>query len=76
MNLGWQDLLALGIVLAAAGYLARLAWSAVTRKRESGCGTGCGKCSAGSAGSPSSVKPVVTIGSLKRSSHREDEALS
>ena len=28
MNLGWQDLIALAIVLAAAGYLARLAWGA------------------------------------------------
>src|SRR5271165_6850059 len=46
MDTGWQDLAALGIVLAAAGYMARLAWNAVTRKRGSGCGSGCGSCSA------------------------------
>ena len=67
MSLGWQDLVALGIVVAAAGYLARLAWSAVTRTSEGGCGTGCGKCSAGAAGSSPPVESIVTIGGPKRS---------
>ena len=34
MEFGCQDLAALGIVLAAAGYLARLAWNAVTASGE------------------------------------------
>ena len=68
MNLGWQDVMALGIVLAAAGYLVRLAWTAMTRKSESGCGEGCGKCSMGSTASRASVEPVVTIGNLRQSS--------
>lgn len=44
MDFGWQDLAALGIVLAAAGYLARLAWNALTRKQSAGCGSACGGC--------------------------------
>ncbi len=45
MDFGWQDLAALGIVLASASYLARLAWNALTRKQSAGCGSGCGGCS-------------------------------
>jgi attachment p12 family protein len=62
MGFGWQDLAALGIVLAAAGYLARNAWNAVTRKRGSGCGSGCGSCSARSAANSASPEEVVSIG--------------
>jgi len=62
MEFGWQDLAALGIVLAAAGYLARLAWNAVTRKPGSGCGAGCGSCSARSAASSVLPEEVVSIG--------------
>jgi len=46
MDFGWQDLAALGIILAAVGYLARLAWNALTRKEKAGCGSGCGSCPA------------------------------
>jgi hypothetical protein len=68
MNLGWQDLAALGIVFAAAGYLSRLAWGAFTRKSKSGCASGCGSCSvqSRSALDVSGVEPeqVVSIGAL------------
>ena len=62
MDTGWQDLATLGIVLAAAGYLARLAWNAVTRKRGSGCGSRCGSCSARSAANSAVPEEVVPIG--------------
>jgi hypothetical protein len=44
MEFGWQDITALGVLLAAVGYLARLAWSAVTRTQSAGCGSSCGGC--------------------------------
>ncbi len=62
MDFGWQDLAALGIVLAAAGYLARLAWNAVTRKQGSGCGSGCGSCSGQTAANSTIPEAVVSIG--------------
>ncbi len=62
MELGWQDLAALGIVLAAAGYLAHLAWSAVIRKQASGCGSGCGSCSARSPTNRTVPDEVISIG--------------
>ena len=68
MDTGWQDLAALGIVLAAAGYLARLAWNAVTRKRGSGCGSGCGSCSAQTSSQSGMRDPkpeqIVSIGMI------------
>ena len=62
MALGWQDLAALGIVIAATGYLANLVWNAVARKQAGGCGTGCGKCSGKSAAAEGSSGQVVSIG--------------
>jgi hypothetical protein len=67
MNLGWQDLVALAIVLAAAGYLARLARGAFSRKAEAGCGAACGKCAAGPKSSGTGPDPVVSIGTIARS---------
>ena len=68
MEFGCQDLAALGIVLAAAGYLARLAWNAVTRKRGSGCGSGCGSCSAQTSSQSGMRDPkpeqIVSIGMI------------
>ncbi len=64
MEFGWQDIVALGLVLAAAGYLARLALSAVTRKQASGCGSGCGHCSAQSAANRASPQEIVSITEL------------
>jgi hypothetical protein len=46
VTLGWQDLVAIGIVLAACGYLLSLGWNAVRRKQVGGCGATCGGCGA------------------------------
>ncbi len=74
MEFGWQDLAALGIVLAAAGYLARLAWNAVTRKQGSGCGSGCGGCSARSAANSAIPEEVVSIVLPERVHRQERES--
>ncbi len=73
MEFGWQDLAALGIVLAAAGYLARLAWNAVTRKQGSGCGSGCASCSTRSAANSAIPDAVVSIGLPGRVSRQGHE---
>ncbi|HEY5316051.1 MAG TPA: FeoB-associated Cys-rich membrane protein [Pirellulales bacterium] len=44
MHFGWQDLLVTLLVAAAAGYLARRAWSLVSSRRAGGCGSACGGC--------------------------------
>jgi hypothetical protein len=44
MSANWQDLLAIGLVLAAASYIARRAWLVVANRGQAGCGTGCEKC--------------------------------
>jgi len=79
MEFGWQDLAALGIVLAAAGYMARLAWNAVTRKRGSGCGSGCGSCSAQTSSQsgmrdpkPEQIVSIGMIGPIRPISEREN----
>ena len=79
MEFGWQDLAALGIVLAATGYLARLAWNAVTRKRGSGCGSGCGSCSAQTSSQsgttdpkPEQIVSIGMIGHIRLMSEREN----
>jgi hypothetical protein len=69
LNLGWQDLIALSVVLAAAAYLARLAWRAVVGTRESTCGTGCARCSARTAGSSTVPEEVVAIGPIGQHGH-------
>ena len=77
MDLGWQDFLALGIVLAAAGYLARLAWNAVTHKQGCGCGSGCGSCSARTSSQsgmrdpkPDQILSIGVIGPIRPISER------
>ncbi len=79
MEFGWQDLAALGIVLAAAGYMARIAWNAVTRKRGSGCGSGCGSCSAQTSSQsgmrdpkPEQIVSISMIGPIRPISEREN----
>jgi len=62
MALGWQDLVALGIVSLAVLYLARLALGALTRKQANGCGAGCGKCSSRSGADDLVPEQVVAIG--------------
>jgi hypothetical protein len=62
LTLGWQDLIALAVVFAAAAYLARLAWRGVVTKRDRACGSGCARCAANSDASPSVPEQVVSIG--------------
>ncbi len=61
-SLGWQDLVALLVVFAAAAYLVRLAWGAIAAKLDGACGTGCARCPAGADASPSGPEQIVTIG--------------
>lgn len=58
MSFDWQMLTALGLVLVAAVYLARVAWRAFNS--QSG---GCGSCSGGGCGSSAhgEKKPLVSI---------------
>jgi FeoB-associated Cys-rich membrane protein len=64
MNLGWQDLVVLAAVFAAAAYLARLSWNAVAGKRVNSCGTGCARCSARADVDHSIPEQVVAIGAI------------
>jgi hypothetical protein len=61
-NLGWQDVVALAVVLSAAAYLTRLAWRALAGKRDEACGTGCARCSERAAAGPSIPEQLVSIG--------------
>ena len=76
MEFGWQDLAAISIVLAATGYLARLAWKAVTRKQASGCGSRCGSCSASAAAGSAIPGEVVSIGLLGKTSRQSHESMN
>lgn len=64
MDFGWQDIAALGIVFAAAGYLGRLAWGAVAGTGGGHCGTSCGGCPSASSRAEGASAPqeVVSIG--------------
>jgi hypothetical protein len=66
VELGWQDVAALGIVIAATGYLANLAWNAVARRPAGGCGTSCGKCSGKSTTVEHPSGQIVSIGMPER----------
>lgn len=57
--MGWQDVIAIGAVLAAAGYLVSLVWRGVGGQKLGSCGTSCGKCSSGSQAKP---EQIMTIG--------------
>lgn len=58
MTWTWQDLIALTLVVAAAGYLVRASWRVLARKKSPGCGT-CAKCP--STGATDSGTPVVSL---------------
>jgi len=66
MGINWQDLVALCIVFAAAGYLGSIAIGALTRKSSKGCGSACGKCSGTSEVTFGTPQQVVPIGSIPR----------
>jgi hypothetical protein len=59
MTFDWQSLTALGLVAAAAVYLARVSYSALTKPRKTGC-SGCGTCASDKSAPP----PVVSIDAL------------
>ena len=61
MNTDWQDLLALGVVAAAVGYLI---WyiARSLRQKTAGCGSGCSSCGfSGSGDSLGKTLPLVTL---------------
>jgi hypothetical protein len=66
--LGWQDFVAIGIVLAASGYLLSLGWNAVRRKQSGGCGSACGGCGVRTSSPPlereSQAPQLVSIGRI------------
>lgn len=47
MNIGWQELVAFALVVAAAIYLTRRLWRVARGKQPTGCGT-CPSCPAAS----------------------------
>ncbi|MFO0891895.1 MAG: hypothetical protein U0790_22510 [Isosphaeraceae bacterium] len=66
MTIGFEDLVALSIVFAAAAYLGWLAVGAVRRRADTGCGSACSRCSGGSVGSDAAQEQFVSIGSISR----------
>ncbi|WP_165245186.1 hypothetical protein [Paludisphaera soli] len=54
--MGWQDAVAIGVVIGAALYLLGLVWRGVAGEKSAGCGSACGKCSSAAG------EPIVTIG--------------
>lgn len=72
MESAWQNLIVLAIVLAASGYLCRMAWQSMARRPSSGgqssaCG-GCSNCPSESASkvTMNDGPQVVGIGPLER----------
>ncbi len=57
--MGWQDAVAIGVVLGAVFYLSSLGWKGLIGGKSGGCGSSCGKCSKGDAGQP---EQLVSIG--------------
>lgn len=62
MTLNWQDFVALAVVLAAAGYLVRLALSAVSRKSGVRACSSCAGCSSPDGQGSTVGEPLVSIG--------------
>jgi hypothetical protein len=62
MTLDWQTLIAVALVLLAAGYLCRRGWQTIVRKR-----AGCGACSNCPADHDTAGKPLVTIDKFSKS---------
>ena len=72
MEFAWQNLIVLAIVLAAGGYLCRMGWHSMARRKSSGgqssaCG-GCSNCPSESTsqGIVTNGPQVVGIGPLGR----------
>lgn len=67
MESAWQNLIVLAIVLAAGGYLCRMGWQSMVRRKSSTCG-GCSNCPSESASKDgvNDGPQVVGIGPLER----------
>ncbi len=61
MNPLLQNIIALSIVAAAAGYVACRVIAIIRGKRKAGCST----CSSGCSEDATNAKPIVTVDSLK-----------
>ena len=57
--MGWQDVVAIGVVLSAVFYLSSLGWKGLIGGKSGGCGSSCGGCSTGSEGQS---EQLVSIG--------------
>jgi hypothetical protein len=67
MNVEWQSVAALAIVLCAALYIARRAYLAVVHRRQAACGSGCSSCP---ATEQLAGPTVVDVQTLSESAHR------
>ena len=68
MESAWQNLIVLAIVVAAVGYLCRMGWQSMARRKSGACG-GCSNCPSESAsqGNLTNEPQIVSIGPLERS---------
>lgn len=73
MNIDWQTVIAVGLVVAAAGYLAYSGWKVIARKRAGGCGT-CSSCPSSTDGKRDDQRPFVSIEQL--TTNRETESFT
>ncbi len=72
MNFNWQDLAAMGLVVAALGYLSYRGWQIVVRKKAGGCGGGgCSGCGSKTPADTGETKPFVSADQLAKSSRRK-----
>jgi attachment p12 family protein len=71
MESAWQNLIVLAIVLTAGGYLCRLGWQSMARRKSGACG-GCANCPSESTGKGivNDEPQVVSIGPLEASARR------
>jgi hypothetical protein len=60
-QLDWQTIVALMIVLAAIGVLARKMWNSVFAATSIGCGTSCSSCPVGSSNSANPIKATRLV---------------
>lgn len=62
--MGWQDCVAIGVVLGAVAYLMSLVWGTLAGRKQKGCASACGKCSSGDnkVTRKRGNEPLVTIG--------------
>jgi hypothetical protein len=62
MTVGWQDVVAWTLVIAAAVYLVRKLWPRAARRAAGGCARGgCGACPAGTAGTGTGRETPVQL---------------